>query len=158
MLRRRARREARFHEIEEAAVDAMLGAVLTRIRAAGYLDDAAFAVGRARGLSGRGRSLRRVRADLVARGVGRADAEAAIERLRQERPEPDLAAAVSLARRKRLGPWREPPEDRAATRARDMAVLARAGFDSAVVREVVAAASPEELEERLAELLAEAPG
>lgn len=158
MLRRRARREARFHEIEEAAVDAMLAAVLARVRAAGYLDDAAFAVGRARGLSGRGRSLRRVRADLVARGVGREDAEAAIERLRQERPEPDLAAAAALARRKRLGPWREPPEDRPVTRARDMAVLARAGFDSTVVREVVAAASPEELEERLAELLAEAPG
>lgn len=158
MLRRKARREARHHGMEQAVVDAMVGAVVDRVRAAGYLDDAAFAAGRARGLSGRGRSLRRVRADLAARGVGREDAEAAIERLRSERPEPDLAAAVALARRKRLGPWREPPEDRPAARARDMAALARAGFDSAVVREVVAAATPDELEERLAELLAEAPG
>ena len=43
---------------------------------------------------------------------------------------------MALARRRRLGPWRSGPE-RAARRDRDLAALARAGFDLQTARAVI---------------------
>ena len=47
----------------------------------------------------------------------------------------ERAAALSLARRRRIGPFR--PGERAAFRQKDMAVLARAGFPFEVARAVI---------------------
>ncbi len=60
-------------------------------------------------------------------------------------PDAELSAALTLARRRRLGPWR-PAETRDAMRAKDLGALARAGFSRAVAVEVVDAASIEALE------------
>ncbi len=153
VLRRKALREGRLHGLSDGQVEEMIRNVVARVRGAGYVDDEAYALTRARGLAGRGRSLRRVRADLAFRGVDRETAEGAVARLREEQADPELAAALVLARRKRLGPWR--PAARFEHRARDVEMLVRAGFDARLAREIVTAATPEELEERLAELLAE---
>ena len=81
--------------------------------------------------------------------MGRETATAAVAALREEGPDPELAAAVALARRRRLGPWRA-SEERAADRQRDLGVLARAGFPADVARKVLDAASEDELLEDLA--------
>jgi regulatory protein len=151
VLRRKALREAAAHEVPPERVEAMIAAVVERLRLAGYLDDGRFAASRARSLADRGRSLARIRAKLARQGVARDAAADALASLREERPEPELAAAVALARRRRLGPWR-PQGERADARQRDVAVLARAGFPPRVALEVVDAPDPEALEERLAEL------
>ena len=155
VLHRRARREAEAHGIEAGEIEARIARVVERLRAAGYIDDQAYAAARARSQAGRGRSLHRLRADLAQRRVPREVADAAVAQLREEMAEPDLVAAVNLARRRRLGPWREPAGSRREHRLRDLAVLARAGFGGDVAREVIDAESTEALEERLAELRAQ---
>ena len=55
-------------------------------------------------------------------------------------------AAVALARRRRLGPYR-PDNERKDKRARDLAAMARAGFDYDVARKVIDAASVDALDE-----------
>jgi regulatory protein len=50
--------------------------------------------------------------------------------------DPALAAALALARRRRLGPWR-PPAARAARRDKDLAILARAGFPRGLATRIV---------------------
>jgi regulatory protein len=157
VLRRKALREAAAHEIPPERVEAMIAAVVDRLRRAGYLDDGRFAASKVRSLADRGRSLARIRATLARQGVDRDAAADALASLRDERPEPELAGAVALARRRRLGPWR-PEEERAAARQRDVAVLARAGFPPSVALEVVGARDPEAIEERLAELAEPDPG
>jgi regulatory protein len=62
----------------------------------------------------------------------------------------DLAAAVALVRRRRLGCFRTKAE-RSVRRERDMAVLARAGFGYDVARKVIEAGSEEALDELIAE-------
>ena len=54
-------------------------------------------------------------------------------------------AAVNLARRRRLGPFRRAGE-RAAMRGKDLAALARAGFSYPIAKRILDAATPEELE------------
>lgn len=98
--------------------------VVARLAAAGAVSDAAFAASRARNLLRGGRSRRAVAAHLAAKGVGTETAQAALDADETD----ELAAALVLARKRRIGPFREGEEDR----RRELATLARAGFSQAV--------------------------
>ena len=127
-----------------AAVDA----VIVKLTGLGYLNDQAFAEMKTRSLHRQGKGSRAIRATLAAKGVDSELAEQAMETLTEEHAQPDLAAAVKLARKRRLGPFRL-PEKRAEMRAKDMAALARSGFDFDTARRVIDADSVDELEELL---------
>ena len=99
-----------------------------------------------RALHRQGKGTRAIRATLAAKGVDGTTAAQALETLVDEHPQPDLAAAVRLARKRRLGPFR-PPAARADNRSRDLAALARAGFDFDTARRVVDADDAETLEQ-----------
>jgi regulatory protein len=135
LARNLARGPAPDAETAARAIDA----VLDRIAALGLLDDARFAEGRARSLAARGRSGSAIRERLRASGVARDGIDQAMARLAEESGDPELVAALALARRRRLGPWR-PEAARAARRERDLAVFARAGFSRALAIRIVDAA------------------
>jgi regulatory protein len=127
----------------------MVGALVERYRARGLLDDRTYAEGRARSLLRQGRPRAAIARRLAAKGVGSEAINKALGSLSDESPDPDLAAAIAYARRRRLGPWRL--KDRAEHRERDLAALGRAGFSYELARKVVAAETPEELETMLQE-------
>ncbi|MBS0559734.1 MAG: RecX family transcriptional regulator [Proteobacteria bacterium] len=112
--------------IEAAAAEARRAAraVVARLVAAGAVDDAAFAAARAKRLARSGRSRRAAAAHLAARGV---DAETAGAALGADGGD-ELASALVLARRRRIGPFRTGEAPDAEGRMRELAVLARAGF------------------------------
>jgi regulatory protein len=141
LLRRVRRRLPEDREAQAVAATA-IDALVARYRAAGLVDDAAYAAGRARARLRRGQSLRMIRAGLAAKGVGTDDAEAAIAALRDEAGDPDLAAACAFARRRRLGPYRRVPADR----DKELAAFARAGFARAAAAAVLACTTPDEAE------------
>jgi len=103
--------------------------VVARLAAAGAVSDATFAASRTRSLVRGGRSRRAVAAHLAAKGIGAATARAALEAEETD----ELAAAVMLARRRRIGPFRVGDGDR----LRELAMLARAGFSQAVASEAL---------------------
>jgi regulatory protein len=128
VLDRRIERWARAAAADGEAVQAakrMARAVATRLAASGTVDDAAFAASRASRLVRSGHSRRAVEAHLAARGVAAATARAAIP------ADTELAAALALAQRRRIGPFRHSPTD-AETARRELGVLARAGFSREV--------------------------
>ena len=99
------------------------------------VDDARYAEDKARSLSRRGVSTSGIRARLAAKGVVGANADEALESL-GDRAALDRAAARALARRRRLGPWRT-TETRKEHRAKDLAVLGRAGFSYALACRII---------------------
>jgi regulatory protein len=119
----------------------LVAALIQRYLAAGLLDDSAYAAQQAASLARRGASRRAIRAKLAVKGLARDMIDAAVAGLERN----DLAAACTLVRRRRLGPYR-PAATRAALHQRDLAALARAGFASAIAHQVLAAADPEALE------------
>lgn len=143
VLMRRVDRAARAGAIERAEGGTRVDALIERLRARRLLDDAAYADGRARSLSRKGRSRAGIARTLAMKGVDRDTVDAALAGL-ADAGETDLAAAVRFARRRRLGPFRSTKE-RAARRERDLAALGRAGFAYEVARLVVDAATPEAL-------------
>ena len=93
--------------------------------------------------------MRAIRLQLRRKGVGEDEIAAALAGLRDQLNDPELAAALAYARRRRLGPFRAETE-RPAQRERDLAALARRGFAADVVLKVIDARSLEELEEEAA--------
>ncbi|HXT81654.1 MAG TPA: RecX family transcriptional regulator [Acetobacteraceae bacterium] len=96
-------------------------AVVARLAASGAVSDMAFAESRARSLSRAGRSRRMVAATLAAKGISGEMARAALP----DDEDTELGAALVLARKRRIGPFRTAP---AGDKQRELAVLARAGF------------------------------
>ena len=114
---------------KQAAVKVVAGLV-----ASGALNDAEFAAGKARGLARSGLSRRAIAARLATKGV---NAEIAQSVLPND-PDTELAAALTLARRRRIGPFRIGEAADAAARQREMAILARAGFTRDAVNTAMA--------------------
>ena len=112
-------------EIARATATARAAArdVVARLVGAGAVNDAAFAQARGQKLLRRGRSRQAAAAQLMAKGIGAELARAALP----ENPDAELAAALVLARRRGIGPFRNGGAD-PATMRREFGILARAGF------------------------------
>lgn len=144
VLQHKVLRWAREAEREEAegALPGLRAAVeleVERMIACGAVNDAEFAAMRARSLARSGRSSRAIAAHLAARGVAGATAREVLP----EGREAELAAALSLARRRRIGPFRPPEKPHDPDRERG--VLARAGFERDIVEQALEA-DPEQAE------------
>jgi regulatory protein len=147
VLLRRVRRLLPDDREAAAGAAAAIDALVARCRASGLVDDAAYAAGRARARLRRGQSLKTIRAGLAAKGVGAEDAAAAIDALREEAGDPDLAAAVAFARRRRLGPYRRTPAQGGdELRRKELGAFARAGYSRGVAEAVLDCATPDEAE------------
>jgi regulatory protein len=143
VLLRRVRKRLPDDPEAAARAAAAIDALVARCRQTGLIDDAAYAAGRARSRLRRGQSLRTIRVGLAAKGVAAADAQSAIAALGDEAGDPDIAAAIAFARRRRLGPFRraDPGE-----RDKDLAAFARAGFSRTVAEGVLGCADADEVE------------
>jgi regulatory protein len=129
-------------------IDATIEAVIDKLVRLKLIDDEAFAVQRSLSLRRRGGSLRQIRGKLRLAGIDAEGIDQAVEAADTEFAEGDdgageLRAALRLAQRRRLGPYRL--KQRADHRDRDLAALARAGFSLDTARRVVDAASAEAL-------------
>ncbi|HVY16909.1 MAG TPA: RecX family transcriptional regulator [Rhodopila sp.] len=119
----------------------IVGQVVAGLVRNGYLNDREFAATKGRSLRRDGRSTRTARAKLLLKGVPAALAREALP----DDPTADLAAAVTTARRRRLGPFRPASRATSEDAARDLARLLRAGFSMAIARRALGM-TPEEAE------------
>jgi len=137
LMRGKIRLSVAEHGTDPDEAVAWMNSVLSACEKAGFINDNAYAKGRARSLLRRGKALRVIAADLSSRGIASDQVDAALAELKAEADDaayeevrgtdPNIAAAAAYARRRRLGPWRR-PDIREEKRDKDMAALARQGF------------------------------
>lgn len=144
VLARRVERAAREQRCEREEAAAWVEDIVARFAGSGLVDDRVFAEGKVASRRRRGESAIRIRLALRQKGV---DSEVIDGALAGEdgddRAAAELDAAWRLAKRRRLGPYRV-AEARADARQRDLASLARAGFDRTIATTVIdAEAVPE---------------
>lgn len=109
-----------------------LDAIAERLTRLGYVDDAAYAVAKARALTGRGFGGRRVGQALHAAGIGEEDGGEARALAHDERVE----AALKMAKRRRIGPFAAESLD-LKQREKAIAAMLRAGHGFALARTIV---------------------
>lgn len=134
------------HQAERGGLDPEVGAaeaakardavrdVVARLVAAGAVNDASYAESRARSLVRAGRSRRAVAAYLASKGVHPDTVATAMPASEAS----ELAAALVLARKRRIGPFRTGAMPEEAGRRRELGMLARAGFPQSVARQALA--------------------
>ncbi|WP_119679746.1 regulatory protein RecX [Indioceanicola profundi] len=154
VLMRKVHRSAQFHGTDPEEGARWVEDLVQRYTGSGLLNDTAYAEMKASGLQRRGGSTRMIRQKLAAKGVGAAEIDQAMGGLEgAEEGRAELEAAIAYARRRRLGPFRDAVRrDRLAEsgeeRARfdkDLAAMARAGFDLGTARQVLEAEDPDML-------------
>jgi regulatory protein len=112
--------------------DPPLDGLTDRLVQLGYVDDRAYALSKARSLSGRGFGERRVRQALTMAGIAEEEAGDARELAEAEAVE----SALRFARRRSIGPYAaEAPDPR--QRERAMAAMIRAGHGFALTRAII---------------------
>jgi len=130
-------------------VERVIAEIVAKFVAAGVIDDKAFAQTKARALHRRGTSSRLTRQKLKLAGIDGETLDKAMagldEELDTDPQQREWQAATALARRRRLGPYRA--KDRKDHRNRDLAAMARAGFDYDLARKVIDAADADALDE-----------
>jgi regulatory protein len=145
VLRRMVEREARRQSIDRESARRLIEEVVADLVARGIIVDRRYAEIRLRALRQRGTASAMIRQDLRAHGV---PAQVVDDVLQDEggNDAANLAAAIALARRRRLGPFR-PETARSDNRTRDLAALGRRGFDAEIARRVIDARNVDALEE-----------
>jgi regulatory protein len=157
VLLRKVARSLAEHGGERDEAEAWVESVLDDLVRQGWLNDRAFAVSRARALWAQGTARRSIAGKLAQKGVAADDIAEALDSLEDEMAliardpqaepaNPDLAAAIAYARRRRLGPWRMDPQQRAERRDKDLAALARRGFSLSIACQVLDAEDPDQAE------------
>lgn len=146
----RAGQDAEAIRSEVTAAETHLDPILARFTEVGLLNDVAYATSRAKSLSRGGKSRRAIEAHLTQKGISRST----IRDVVPEDASAELAAALVLAKKRRIGPFARPDRDgesrdepkRAKQRA--LAALARAGFSYSTCERALSM-DLEEAEERL---------
>jgi regulatory protein len=135
VLMRRVERAARAGIATRDDGPAAVETVLAKLAAKGLLDDKLYAEGLAASLARRGLARGRIAERLKLKGVARVEFVAALGAV-DETGDDDRARAIRWAKKKRLGPFGDPAK-RQARRMRDIAALARAGFEPELARKIV---------------------
>ncbi|MBV8392792.1 MAG: RecX family transcriptional regulator [Alphaproteobacteria bacterium] len=152
-LRRVLQRRVRKAEMAEAPVmddvEQAIAAIVAKFVDAGVIDDKAFAQTKARALHRRGTSTKLMHQKLRLAGIDSdtlGQAMAGLDRELHTDPRArEWQAAVALARRRKLGPYRL--KDRKDKRDRDLAAMARGGFDYALAKKVIDAVDVDALDD-----------
>ncbi|MFV3127553.1 regulatory protein RecX [Niveispirillum sp. KHB5.9] len=150
LLLRRVDASARAHGTDPAEGREWVEALIQRYQRQGILNDGLYAEMKAGGLQRRGGSTRMIRQKLTAKGLDDGQVEAALAGLEgADEGEAEMKAAIAYARRRRLGGFRPdrglPEEEVRARRDKDIAAMARAGFDLETARRVIDADDPSAL-------------
>lgn len=129
-----------------AALTEAIEGIVEKHRNLGVLNDAAYAEMKVGSMRRAGKSARRIGQSLAQKGVKAGLVGRALEAHEEENGEAELRAALALARKRGLGPYRrggasEDPKQR----AKEIATLARAGFSFDIAKKVLGF-GPEDLE------------
>jgi len=147
VLERRVFKASLYHEdLDVDAAKGWIDDLIKRYQGAGLLNDLSYAEIRARSLMARGTAARVIRMKLMEKGVDGDTIDQALKSLVDEHPEPELAAAIKLARRRRLGPYSDPAK-RADHKDKHLAAMARAGFSYDMAQRIVDCDDKDELED-----------
>lgn len=135
-------RKLRERGLAEGAPAPDLAGLADRLAALGYIDDLAFGTARASSMARRGLGARRVNAALHQAGLDEEDRSAISPMVIEAAAE----AALTYARRKRIGPFAAGVADRP-LREKQLAAMIRAGHSFTVSRKIVALSPGEEWQE-----------
>tara|TARA_Y100001970_G_C14242635_1_gene865871 strand:- start:1100 stop:1660 length:561 start_codon:yes stop_codon:yes gene_type:complete len=100
------------------------------------LNDKLYSDSKARMFFRRGYSLNKIGQSLRVKGIGQENIKLSLEKIKNEKENPDLVSAMKICKKRRIGPIR-PEANRELFYKKDMGILARSGFSYDISKKVL---------------------
>jgi len=107
-----------------------------------FLNDSLYSDSKARMFFRKGYSLRKIIYSLKSKGIDQKNIKFSIEKIKNEKSDPDFVSAVKTCKKKRIGPMR-PESNRELFYKKDMGILARSGFGYDISKKILAMSNKE---------------
>ena len=101
-----------------------------------FLNDSLYSDSRARMLFRRGYSLNKIGHSLKSKGIGQENIKLSLEKIKNEKKDPDFLSAMKICKKRRIGPMR-PEANRELFYKKDMGILARSGFSYDISKKIL---------------------
>mgnify|MGYP001372410761 FL=1 len=108
-------------------VTSIIDQIVTNLEKKKILNDEIYSDSKARMFLRRGYSLNKINQSLRSKGIDQKYIKQSIDRIKENKIEPDFVSALKLCKRRRIGPLR-PESNRELFYKKDMGILARGGF------------------------------
>ena len=144
VLRRKVAKAGHQDALDASQIDDWINSIVNRFTEIGLLNDYLVAQNFCESLIRQGNSISRMRLKLSQKGFENTTINQVVETIEHENENVDIKAALNLARRKRLGPYRTGAREvRREHRQQDLKIMGRAGFSYSISQQVIDGMSPE---------------
>tara|TARA_B110000285_G_C14665389_1_gene397913 strand:+ start:4 stop:564 length:561 start_codon:yes stop_codon:yes gene_type:complete len=117
-------------------VSEIIDEILENLEKNRIINDELYSDSKARMFLRRGYSLNKINQSLRNKGIGNEHIKNSIDKIKDDKIEPDFVSAVKLCKRRRIGPLR-PGANRELFYKKDMGILARGGFSFELSKRVL---------------------
>ena len=114
----------------------LIDAVISSLVDQKFLSDKYYSDSKSKAFLKKGYSLNKIRYNLIKKGIDEKFIKASISKIKEKESDPDFFSAISLCKRRRLGPCRE-ESNRALFYKKDISILARSGFSYDISKRVL---------------------
>ncbi len=101
-----------------------------------FLNDSLYSDSKARMLFRRGYSLNKISYSLRSKGIGQENIQLSLEKIKNNKSDPDFISAMKVCKKRRIGPIRPEP-NRELFYKKDMGILARSGFSYDISKKIL---------------------
>jgi regulatory protein len=117
-------------------VSVIIDEILENLEKNRIINDELYSDSKARMFLRRGYSLNKINQSLRNKGIGTEYIKNSIDKIKEDKIEPDFVSAIKLCKRRRIGPLR-PGANRELFYKKDMGILARGGFSFELSKRVL---------------------
>ena len=107
-----------------------------------FLNDSLYSDSKARVMFRRGYSLNKISYSLKSKGLDEKYIRLSIEKIKNDKSNPDFLSAIKICKKKRIGPMR-PESNRELFYKKDMGILARSGFSYDISKKILSMSNKE---------------
>ena len=117
-------------------ISAIIDKIVLNLEKNRLIDDRLYSDSKARVFLRRGYSINKIGMALRTKGIGTENIKLSIEKLKEDKPDPDFNSAMKICKKKRIGPLR-PEANREIYYKKDMGILARSGFSYDISKKIL---------------------
>ena len=116
--------------------------IVSNLEKSHFLNDRLYSDSKARVLLRRGYSLNKINNSLRIKGIEQKNIQATLEKIKNDKPDPDFNSAMKICKKRRIGPMR-PDANRELFYKKDIGILARAGFSYDISKKILSMSQKE---------------
>ncbi len=121
---------------QKKEVTEIIDGIVSNLEKSQFLNDSLFSDSKARMLFRRGYSLNKISYALKSKGIEQRNIQQSLEKIKNEKSDPDFISAMKICKKKRIGPMR-PDTNRELFYKKDIGILARSGFTYEISKKIL---------------------